>query len=386
MSKTTIHYDFIIAGAGASGLMFANELIESPKFSNHKILILEKDHTKYNDRTWCFWEESKGKWDKLLYQKWDQVQFKNEKKTIPIQLYPFQYKMLRSSTFYELLHQKIKRCSNIDVRYEEIINYKDFEQHVEVTTGEKNYHTQKFFSSILKWSPLFKQQKYPVLQQHFLGWFIKTKTPHFKTTEATFMDFSVPQKGNTRFMYVLPVNKTEALIEYTLFSKEVLKKEEYESALTAYLLSKEIDSYTVKEVEQGSIPMSLFSFNQLNTKNIMHIGSAGGWTKASTGFTFKNIERKSNALVSFLENNDDLRNFNKRNRFWFYDLLFIDVLDRNNALGSSLFSKMFQRNSPGVIFRFLDEKTRFWEEVKLMSSFPTWIFIKAFLIRLFKGF
>ena len=78
MSKTTIHYDFIIAGAGASGLMFANELIESPKFSNHKILILEKDHTKYNDRTWCFWEESKGKWDKLLYQKWDQVQFKNE--------------------------------------------------------------------------------------------------------------------------------------------------------------------------------------------------------------------------------------------------------------------------------------------------------------------
>ena len=75
------------------------------------------------------------------------------------------------------------------------------------------------------------QDKYPLLQQHFIGWKIKTSEPAFTADKATFMDFSVAQKGNTRFMYVLPFSKTEALIEYTLFSKDLLPEKEYEECL-----------------------------------------------------------------------------------------------------------------------------------------------------------
>ena len=49
------------------------------------------------------------------------------------------------------------------------------------------------------------------------------------------MDFSVAQKGNTRFMYVLPTSENEALLEYTLFSKDLLLKEEYEVEIQHYI-------------------------------------------------------------------------------------------------------------------------------------------------------
>ena len=54
-----------------------------------------------------------------------------------------------------------------------------------------------------------------------MGWFIKTeKDGIFDDSMATFMDFNLPQNGNTRFMYVLPIDKKTALFEYTLFSKD----------------------------------------------------------------------------------------------------------------------------------------------------------------------
>ena len=87
------------------------------------------------------------------------------------------------------------------------------------------------FNSIYNQNGVNRQSKYQLLQQHFVGWFIQTETPVFNPEQATFMDFSVAQKGNTRFMYVLPVSETEALLEYTLFSKELLPKEEYETEI-----------------------------------------------------------------------------------------------------------------------------------------------------------
>lgn len=128
--------------------------------------------------------------------------------------------------------------------------------------------------------------------------------------------------------------------------------------------------------------MTCYRFAKHNTKQVLHIGSAGGWTKPSTGFTFKNIERKSKKLVTFLHQNDDMRLFEKQNRFWWYDLLFLDVLALHNHLGSLLFSRMFQRNNPLTILRFLDEKTTFFEEVRIMRSFPVGLFVKQLFRRL----
>jgi len=132
--------------------------------------------------------------------------------------------------------------------------------------------------------------------------------------------------------------------------------------------------------------MTCFPFEQSNTQSLLYIGTAGGWTKSTTGFTFMNTRRNIELLIPFLKTGDNLNNFNIRTRFRFYDLLFLDVLKQYNANGSELFSSMFKNNSPVRIFRFLDEKTNFIEEFKILLSFSfiqkIW-FLKALFKRLF---
>ncbi|MGD1998203.1 MAG: lycopene cyclase family protein, partial [Flavobacteriaceae bacterium] len=64
-------FDYIIAGGGASGLQLAYRLVQHPDLSNKSILVLEKDSSKKNDRTWCYWEKDHGEWDELLHAHWD---------------------------------------------------------------------------------------------------------------------------------------------------------------------------------------------------------------------------------------------------------------------------------------------------------------------------
>ena len=46
---------------------------------------------------------------------------------------------------------------------------------------------------------------------------------------------------------------------------------------------------------------------------------------------------------------------------------------------------MFRKNNSKTIFKFLDNKSNFIEEFKIMLSFPKSIFLTAVLNRLFKG-
>jgi len=58
-------------------------------------------------------------------------------------------------------------------------------------------------------------------------------------------------------------------------------------------------------------------------------------------------------------------------------------LAKHNHLGSVLFSQMFRKNKPLRIFKFLDEKSSVFQDIQIMRSFPTILFIKQFVKRLF---
>ncbi|MDA0780486.1 MAG: lycopene cyclase family protein [Bacteroidetes bacterium] len=385
MKKKAV-YDYIFAGAGASTLQIIMQMLQHERFKNTSILILEENSTKTNDRTWCFWEEkSKEDWHPFVQCQWENITFTSDTAQLHEPITPYAYKMIRSNAFYTHMHELIGKNENIDLSYEKVKSFETQGEVVRVSTAKNTYTSSYFFNSILDWNTAQQQSKYPVLQQHFVGWFIKTKDDCFDPNTATFMDFSVAQKGNTRFMYVLPLSKNETLIEYTLFSEQLLNYAEYEREIRQYLTQKNIRNYSITETEQGTIPMTCYPFSKQNSKRVLHIGSAGGWTKASTGFTFKFIERKATELVDFLNDESDMRLFEKRTRFWWYDLLFLDVLAQHNHKGSFLFSRMFQRNNPRTILRFLDEKTTFSEEVRIMQSFPVGIFVWQLIRRLMRS-
>ena len=372
---------YIILGAGASGLLLAYRMSLDSYFDDKSILIIDQKKDKGNDKTWCYWEEGDGEWDELLTKKWPKVFFGSKDFTETLNISPFCYKMIRSEKFYQKLWRSIGLKSNITFVEDSVKTYSEADNKVKVVTNKSTYFGLKLLNSIPDKTVYEKQQKYPVLKQHFVGWFIKTKTDCFDDSMATFMDFNIPQNGNTRFMYVLPIDKKTALFEYTLFSKDLLENSEYEDAIKDYLKEKKVTDFEILEKENGAIPMTSFKFQELNSKSILNIGTVGGWTKASTGYTFYNTSKKTKDLVAFLKNEDDLSLFAKRTKFWFYDLLLLDVLANNNDKGSALFASIFKKVKVKTILKFLGEDSNIREDLKIITSVSPEPFVMAIVKR-----
>jgi lycopene beta-cyclase len=376
------HYNYIFTGSGLAALMTIRELILSDKIKDKTILLIDENLKKANDRTWCFWDD-RNLFEDIISKKWDTALYADQNFKRNLKIKPYQYKMIQGLDFYTLVFDLISSNPNIDFVNQKVISFEDLGSNCTVVTDAETYSCDKIFNSIYNPELVRSQTKYPLLQQHFIGWFIKSEQEVFNPEVATFMDFSIEQKQNTRFMYVLPTSKTEALLEYTLFSKDVLSTKEYEDEIERYITNLGITEYEIVEKERGNIPMTCFKFWKNNTKNIVNIGSAGGWTKASTGFTFKNTTKKAKQLTAFLSDAADFRKFHKTDKFWFYDLLFIDVLYQNNAIGSKVFSSLFKKGNPVPIFKFLDDESSFLQDLQIILKCPKLPFVKALAKRIF---
>jgi lycopene beta-cyclase len=377
-------YEYIILGSGLSGLLTAYRMATDTWFDDKSILIIDKEIKNQNDRTWCFWEEPKGEFDSILSKTWEKAFVGNHDFQQSFEMNPYLYKMIRSRDFYKLVFDTISSKSNFTFINDEILSWKTIENSVEVQGKNQIYSCNFLLNSFFDVNPILNQNKYPYLKQHFIGWFIKTKKEIFDDSEVKFMDFTIEQDGNTRFMYVLPTSKNEALFEYTLFSEDILEKSVYEKAIQNYLQNVGITDYEMVEKEKGNIPMTCFPFHKQNSECILFIGTAGGWTKASTGFTFFNSNKQSKKLVEFLKTNQNLTLFHRKNRYWFYDLILLEVLHQNNELGAKLFGTLFQKNSIQNIFQFLNEEGTLFSDLKVMLSLPSWVFIKATFRALWK--
>ncbi len=379
-------YDIIIVGAGAAGLLLADAMGRDPFFENHTVLLLEKEPEKGNERTWCFWETGEGPFDSLLFARWEQLYFAGQDYQANFPIAPYSYKMLKGSRFHEAYRSRLATYPNIQLLARTVTGIQEEGNRVKLTTEQGAYTARQVFNSVFSWEELRRQSSYPVLEQHFVGWFVRAENPVFDAGKATFMDFSVAQLGNTRFMYVLPFTEREALVEYTLFSSTLLEMGEYEQAIAQYL--KETlgcGTYEILDREQGRIPMTCFNFRERNSKHLLHIGTAGGWAKPSTGYTFKNTQRKVVALTAHLKAGKTLQSFGRRNRYWWYDLLLLDILDRNNERGRYIFEALFKRRKATLILKFLDEQTTVWEDLRIIWACPKADFIKALFRRLSNG-
>ena len=220
------------------------------------------------------------------------------------------------------------------------------------------------------------------LLQHFEGWVIKTKLPHFDETTGTLMDFRLNQKEGATFMYVLPTSPTEALVEYTLFSPALLDKHVYKQELKNYIKDYlKIEEYEVVHEEFGVIPMSLaeFPLNSSLQNRIINIGTAGGFTKASSGYTFQFIQKNSQSIVEKLKSGKaPTQQLTFRDKmFQWYDYTLLDVLLSNKMTGKAVFSTMFKKLPAEKILLFLNNESSVLDELIIVSSLPIMPFLTS---------
>ncbi len=371
-------FDYIITGGGCAGLSLAYRLAKSPKLRHKRILLIERGPKSDNDRTWCFWEKSPGPFESIVCKKWQRLSVFQSRFKRHMDIRPYTYKMILGSDFYEFTLAAVREAPNMQILYGGVEHIRNLEDKVEVRAGGKTYLADWCFNSI-PFSPLPKEGTHH-LDQHFRGWFIKTDDPVFDPGQATLMDFRIPQHGETRFLYVLPANDREALVELAIFSNRHLQNEEYDRIIGAYLKDHwpGIKGFSVDRKENGVIPMTDLRFPK-TAGRIVQLGTVGGQTRASTGYTFWYIQQHSDRLLEALENNgipSASESFARR-RSRLYDRVLLQILKYNRLPGDELFARLWKMNHPAWLLKFLNAETSLPEEMKLMATTPVFHFLGA---------
>jgi lycopene beta-cyclase len=296
--------------------------------------------------------------------------------------------MIRGIDLYTSVLQQVRSHANIDFYTSDIAAVESNDDNAGVRAGDKNFSADYVFNSVLlnDWQKDALQKKnIYLLLQHFKGWLIKTEENVFDERIATFMDFRVSQERGTTFIYIMPVSAREALIEYTLFTREALKEEEYDAELAKYLArSLGVNDYSVEHSEFGIIPMTNYPFSK-GYGRVINIGTAGGQTKGSSGYSFQFIQKHSEKIIEALIHGEEplLSKRFSRKRFNLYDSIFLNVLYNKKISGEEIFAMLFKKNTPQQVLKFLDNETTFLEELKIMNTVPLTKFLPASLSEIF---
>ena len=373
------HYDYIIAGAGAAGLSLVHHLLQT-RLRDRRILIIDRDEKQRNDRTWCFWEVGAGPFEEVVCQQWYHLYFHGQDYSERMDIRPYAYKMIRSSDFYAYVKSEVAACPNVTWRSAEVQSTRDITGGAQVVTSEDTFTADWVFSSLRDPHEQSSLNGYIYLLQHFKGWVIQTPHDFFDPKQATLMDFRVDQYNDCRFFYVLPTDLRRALVEFTLFSPALLPEQEYETELKAYLrrfLS--LEEYTITHEEFGVIPMTNQPYPTQRSERVINLGTAGGLTKPSTGYTFQRIQQDSQQLVgALLRSGRPERHLTAwQQRFHLYDSTLLHVINNHRYSVKEIFTDIFQHNPADRVLRFLGEETNFVEEVRVASSVRKGEFIRG---------
>ncbi|MFT4032845.1 MAG: lycopene cyclase family protein [Siphonobacter sp.] len=379
-SLSDLKYDIIIAGGGMAGLSLAYYLNHS-SLCDKKILIIDREEKKKNDRTWGFWEQHDSAFESILHRKWAYAWFHGTNEySEKLELAPYSYKLLRGIDFYTFVQNDLAQNPNIKFLYASIDSIQSVNDGISVQTTEGSFWAYWCFDST---QPILSSAKEnnQTLLQHFKGWVIQTNQPVFDADTPVMMDFRISQQEECRFVYVLPSSPTRALVEFTLFSPTLLNPEDYDEALRNYLNQfLKISNYQIIEEESGSIPMTDVRVSEQPQPHHIRVGSSGGYTRASTGYTFARTQKRLQKIVQNLEKSfatSPLEGAPVLARFHFYDRVFLNVFLHKRHSAADLFSKLYRRNSAACIFRFLDEQSSLREDLSVIWSMPTYPFTRA---------
>lgn len=363
-------YDYIIAGAGLSGLLLALEMSKT-SLKNKKVLLVDKGAKNTNDRTWCFWSDEKFELDKLVFKKWDKIRFTTNTSNAAYKVNPYKYEYIRGIDFYNHANEELKSCENFTSIIGEI---SEISPDGYIIVDSEKYEAELIFNSI---HPSFNEFSYPkeecyFLLQHFKGYFLETEEDFFNPSEATFMDFKIEQHKEARFGYILPFSKKEALVEYTLFSQNLLTKEDYVKELENYISNRlGIKKYKILHEEFGIVPMSTYSYQPKFDGKIIRIGTFGGFVKPSSGFAFSRTIKRIKKIVVDLEKQGKVSpsSLEPSAKYKLYDNILLSILEKDNTATKDIFEKMFTNLPASTILKFLDEESSLWEDLKVISLF-----------------
>ncbi|MEY3157041.1 MAG: hypothetical protein RLZZ121_94, partial [Bacteroidota bacterium] len=417
--------DFLFVGRGASAALTARALEGAGLLAGRRVLFVDPDPKSRNDKTFCFWAEDTepvvADLVDLIGHSWEKARGGREPL---VSIAPMRYHQINSLDLYEDLSRRMA-ANGWELRAEAVESVGADEQGAYAVCGSEKVRARWVLDSrppqrdTAPGEAPSGELAQPDLAQSFYGWVVETDFPWQRDAGVTLMDLEVPQDGATQFVYMLPYAENQVLVELTRFGTAILEAELAEQRLRDYLGAALPDQATYRIVhrEQGIIPMSEHRserrsalserrsalsepLSAVSKRHPLHgvvsIGTRNNALKPSTGYAFKTMHQQARDLASHLaaQAADTLTTAvdnptqaakpwnppRQHPRYAFLDGLLLYILRRRPHQGKMIFEQLFAGTPLPSVLRFMDEKSTWQDDLRMLMHLP-W---KPFLVALWE--
>ena len=400
--------DYLFVGRGASAALTARALEGAGLLAGRRVLFVDPDPKSRNDKTFCFWAEDTepvvADLVDLIGHSWEKARGGREPL---VSIAPMRYHQINSLDLYEDLSRRMA-ANGWELRAEAVESVGADDQGAYAVCGSEKVRARWVLDS----RPPQRDLAQPDLAQSFYGWVVETDFPWQSDAGVTLMDLEVRQDGATQFVYMLPYAENRVLVELTRFGTAILEAELAEQRLRDYLKAALPDqaAYRIVHREQGIIPMSEHRSERrsaLSERHPLHgvvpIGTRNNALKPSTGYAFKTMHQQARDLASHLaaqaadnpiqaDNPTQADNLTQAAKPWipprqnpryaFLDGLLLYILRRRPHQGKAIFEQLFAGTRLPSVLRFMDEKSTWQDDLRMLMHLP-W---KPFLVALWERY
>jgi lycopene beta-cyclase len=381
--------DAALVGGGGAGLAVLHRLaLEAPAARPRRgagplrvalVDPVDRLATRPADRTWCSWDVPDSAPARELapavHRSWRHVVVvaPDGARTV-LDLAPLRYTMVRSEDFYALVARAVDAaCAAGALELlrlpVEALAVHDGARSARVVTAAGDVRAAWVLDS--RPHPPRRRGATRLLQD-FRGERVRTPDAAVDPGSAVLMDFTVPQPARgLAFGYCLPTDERTALVEHTAFTPELLGDEEHAAALAAYRARALGGGGVVEHAERGVIPMTDAPFARREGRRVLRLGTGGGAVRPSTGYAFSAMRRQARVVAAQLLAGAEVvppRPYPRRHAWM--DALVLRALADGTLDGAAFFGRLFDRNPPARVLRFLDGATGPAAELALMASAP----------------
>lgn len=349
-------YDTIIVGGGVFGLSYALAVIEHalPK----KVLVIESRRDYHHDRNWCFWldDDVPSYLSNLISQTYQYTVFDDSKEQFTLSHTDLPYCRLSSDAFYQYALTKIENSDSVDLVMGWQANLNELPQH-------------KLLDARGEWATCLPTNQ---MTQAFVGLTVRVPNHPYPLNTAIIMgDMRVVEDACAEhfvFDYILPLSKTELLVEVTSFSATAPSVDTLKQ-WTQLRLSRDFAEYTIVSEEQAYLPMDT-KIDHAHNK----VGAHSGMMRPATGYAFVQIQRQVSAMLGLY---NKVSSFGRMTRFM--DGVFLRVIKAQPSLCPTIFMQMVSAMKTQNFIAFMNNRLSpaVWWEVVL--SVPKRPFIKSVL-------
>ncbi len=360
-------------GAGLSGLTLAAALRQRDPALLMR--IIDPQGKTPRSQSFGYFHTQANAFEQLSIASFNQARVYTAKQVVTIDLHQFPYQIIPASAFQALVYQRLDCAIETDIA-EPALASTDL---TAIACQQKRV--------------VFDSRPMPIesapMQQVFFGGEFELSTA-IDSQVVTLMDFRIDAGGHIRFIYVVPLAPTRALIQDTWIIRSDVPFDRAHFRLNhQHSIDQHLRHYYQSGVqacireEHGAIAMG--STAQRATEDdqqiTVPIGARAGWLRASTGYSFGETQRAAQLLADWFAQPTRSAPPEYR-RPWlsdWMDRVLLRALQRSPDQAPAWFAAMFAHTPTPALVRFLTGQARHSDHLRLMRSLPALPFLRAVL-------